>query len=103
MVSVDHDAKAVLEDDTAVWTSSPEERATEAMGSDVEGERTGRYLEIMGGTGLPEIILLIFGSCLDIIALLCFDIPYLNISKSLIFALDVRILLFMALFLITEK
>ena len=61
------------------------------MGSDVEGERTGRYLEIMGGTGLPEIILLIFGSCLDMIVLLCFDISYLNISKSLI--LDVRILL----------
>ena len=63
------------------------------MGSDVEGERTGRYLEIMGGTGLPEIILLIFGNCLDMIVLLCFDISCLNITKSLILVLDVRILL----------
>lgn len=59
MVSLDHDEKAAWEDSTADWTSDLEERATEAIGLDVAGERTGMYLSMRGAVSVPEIILLI--------------------------------------------
>ena len=48
-----HEGKAEWAAATAAWTSVEAERATLAMGAEVDGLSTGMYWSVDGGTCLP--------------------------------------------------